>query len=165
MTQREREREMSVVMGRGLFGELLRLTIFFSPQILLPPQHSLSPLSCTPPPLFFIPPFVCTVGWILSTPLSTSHLSAPSHFFSPSPLKSGHLFPISSLYPALHCSAFFPFYHSASQKPSENDTDTALWLRGGEGARTGFKVGQMSLTSMRMGRNWERGKWGRLEKR
>lgn len=61
MTQREREREMLVVMGRGLFGELLRLTIFFSPQILLPPNtHFL--LSPATPPLFFIPPFVCTVG-------------------------------------------------------------------------------------------------------
>lgn len=49
----------------------------FHPKSYLPPPYSPCP-AFSP---FFIPPFVCTVGWILSTLLSTSDLSAPSIFF------------------------------------------------------------------------------------
>lgn len=54
MTQREREREMLVVMGRGVVrGTAEAYNLLFTPN-LAPPQHSLSPLSCTPPFSFLL---------------------------------------------------------------------------------------------------------------
>lgn len=79
--------------------------------------HSLSSPAFSP---FFIPPFVCTVGWILFTPLSTA--------------VHPHLFPSFSLNRATHSLSpthiqhrgnFAP-YHSSTDQPFKNSDPDPL---------------------------------------
>ena len=104
--------------GGGVQGSAEAYNLLFTPN--LPPQLSLSP-AFSP---FFIPPFVCTVGWILITRLSTSDLGSPPRFsfFFPlfSPSRTTRFPTFSNLYPA----PFSPYRSLADQALSKSPEKT-----------------------------------------
>lgn len=111
-----------------LFGELLRLTIFFSPRKSCPPPPDTHFLFCLAPPTLFHSPFCLHRG--MNFKHSASHLSAPPLSFftllfsqnwtthSPFPARIQQVVP----------SLLYPLPETQTHPTCENDTNVAILI-------------------------------------